>query len=146
MKVPTTLLVVEDNDLDVEKLRRCCKRQGMSNPLRHALDGYEALEILRGSNDVEKLVEPFIILLDLNMPRMGGLELLTQLRADPALASSRVFILTTSDHQRDVEAAYKFNVAGYIVKPLGIEKMNDAIDMLQRYCEVCMPPSRHDIA
>lgn len=144
MSTETTFLVVEDNELDVEKLRRCCKRQNVTNPLRHAVDGYEALDILRGTNGVEKLIEPFVILLDLNMPRMGGLELLEQLRADPALSSSRVFVMTTSDHQRDVEAAYKLHVAGYIVKPPGTEKIAMAVEMLRQYCEVCLPPANGD--
>lgn len=140
MSTATTFLVVEDNELDVEKLRRCCKRQNVRNPLRHAVDGYDALDILRGNNGADKLNEPFVMLLDLNMPRMGGLELLEQLRADPALASSRVFVMTTSDHQRDVESAYKLNVAGYIVKPPGVEKIAVAVEMLRQYCEVCLPP------
>lgn len=140
----TTFLVVEDNDLDVEKLARCCKRQNIGNPIRRAADGYEALDILRGTNGVEKLQTPFVMLLDLNMPRMGGLELLEQLRADPQLASARVFVMTTSDHQRDVDAAYKFNVAGYIVKPPGVEKINIAVEMLRRYCEICLPPAAQD--
>lgn len=140
MNEQTVFLVVEDNELDVEKLRRCFKRQKIANPIRHAEDGYEALDILQGSNGAAKLNEPFVILLDLNMPRMGGLELLQRLRADPGLRRSRVFVMTTSDHERDVEAAYLLNVAGYIVKPLGIEKITMAVDMLSQYCGVCLPP------
>jgi CheY-like chemotaxis protein len=136
-----TFLVVEDNELDVEKLRRCFRRNDIGNPMRHAADGYEALDILRGTNGVKKLDEPFVMLLDLNMPRMSGLELLEELRADPQLQGTRVFVMTTSDHRRDVEAAYRHNVAGYIVKPAGVEKISMAVQMLSQYCDLCLPPA-----
>ncbi len=138
-KLPT-FLVVEDNELDVEKLKRCFKKLDLTFPLRWAVDGYAALEILRGENGQEKLNGAYVMLLDLNMPRMSGLELLAEIRSDATLARAPVFVMTTSDHHADVDAAHGYFVAGYIVKPLEMEHMLDAVDMLRKYCEHCVLP------
>lgn len=111
------VLLVEDNVIEQEAVRRAFKREHIGNPIITAVDGIEALALLRGGNGgAEALPRPYLILLDLNMPRMNGLEFLTELRADPELRDSIVFVLTTSRSDEDRVASYNLNVAGYIVK------------------------------
>lgn len=111
-----TVLVVEDNVVDQEAIRRAFAQQRIGNPLVMAVDGIEALDRLRGTNGLEALPRPYLLLLDLNMPRMNGIELLAALRGDEALKDSLVFVLTTSRSDEDRVASYNFNVAGYVVK------------------------------
>lgn len=107
-----TVLLVEDDEVDVELVRRAFKNHRIANPLMVAQDGVAALELLRSG----QVPRPHIILLDLNMPRMGGLEFLENLRSDPQLRDSVVFVLTTSNDEADRCQAYAKNVAGYCVK------------------------------
>jgi CheY-like chemotaxis protein len=118
MEQQIKFLVIEDNELDVEKIRRSIKKLALDNPLIRARDGVEALEILRGQNGKVKLRDPYIILLDLNMPRMSGLEFLAQLRRDKQLKNAYVYVLTTSDRRKDIDATHQYNVAGYMVKDI----------------------------
>ncbi len=111
-----TFVVVEDDDVDVMVLKQSFKRLQIGNPMVVARDGVEALEVLRGTDDQDPLEKPYVVLLDLNMPRMNGIEFLTEIRKDPDLADTVVFILTTSDDERDKLSAYDNHVAGYIVK------------------------------
>lgn len=110
---PVTVLVVDDDDVDVMGVTRALKRLKITNPLVRARNGLEALALLRTEGAVER---PYLILLDLNMPRMNGIEMLAELRADSALANAVVFVLTTSDDDQDKVAAYANHIAGYIVK------------------------------
>ena len=126
-------LVIEDNELDVEKLQRCFNQLRITNPLFVASDGVEGLEKLRSG----EVPAPFIILLDLNMPRMNGLEFLAELRADPELADAVVYILTTSDHHRDIAGAHAHNVAGYIVKPLTREELSKSMEKMNAFWQIC---------
>lgn len=137
----TTILVVEDNDLDVENLMRCFKRLNIDNPVLRAKDGLEGLDILRSTDPETGLKRPCIVLLDLNMPRMNGIEFLGKVRDDETIADTPVFVLTTSDHRRDLEEAHRRNVCGYIVKPLERAQMMEAVGMLEAYCKVCELPS-----
>ncbi len=132
-RVETTFLIVDDNELDVEKIKRGFKRLDLPNNIEAARDGYEALDRLRGSNGAKKLEWPYIIMLDLNMPRMNGLEFLEALRGDSSIAHAPVFVLTTSDRQEDVSAAYRFNVCGYIVKPIAMASMFEALATLKSF-------------
>ena len=102
---PVKVLLVEDDEIDQMAVKRAFKRAGIENEMIIANDGVEALEVLRGDGD-EDFGAPYIILLDLNMPRMGGLEFLQELRQDPLLNRSIVFVLTTSDDETDIAAAY----------------------------------------
>lgn len=111
-----SILIIDDDRVDVVSVKGALEENGIANPVYVASDGLKALELLRGQNENEKISEPFLILLDLNMPRMNGMEFLQALRSDEHLKKSIVFVLTTSDDDRDKVAAYNFNVAGYIVK------------------------------
>lgn len=107
-----TVLLVEDDEVDVKAVERAIAKKGIHNPVKRAQDGAEALEMLR----LGAVPKPYIIVLDLNLPGMNGLEMLRQLRADNALQDAVVFVLTTSQARGDKLAAYSENVAGYIVK------------------------------
>lgn len=135
------ILLVEDDDIDVEMIHRAFKKAKISNPIVHATDGMEALKILRGVDGQEKMVSPYLILLDLNMPRMNGIELLEELRSDEELKSSIVFVLTTSDDDRDIIDAYNYHVAGYMVKSRAGDDFLELISMLNHYWRVIeFPP------
>jgi CheY-like chemotaxis protein len=110
------ILLVEDDEVDVDFLLRAFVKANIANKITVARDGYEALEILNGKGGHQRLPRPYIILLDINMPRMNGLEFLHVLRQDAELGSSVVFMLTTSNAQKDMLAAYDEHVAGYFLK------------------------------
>lgn len=110
------ILIVDDNEVDTLALKRAFSKANIDNPIHVAVDGVEAFEILRGENGKQALQKPYVILLDLNMPRMNGLEFLEKIRTDEDLANTIIFVLSTSAAEEDIEAAYKHKIAGYIVK------------------------------
>lgn len=135
------LLVVEDDAVDLMAIRRGFDSLRLANPVRIAHDGIEALEWLRGENGREKLPRPHLILLDLQMPRMNGLEFLAALRADPALADSVVFVLTTSKFDEDITAAYRHHIAGYIVKGTLADEFLGVVNLLEAYWRIVELPA-----
>jgi CheY-like chemotaxis protein len=124
------VLLVEDDEVDVMNVQRAFKKNNIANPLYIAGNGLEALEMLR-SGAVPRPNR--IILLDLNMPKMNGIEFLRTLRADPALASTSVVVLTTSNADRDKVEAYSLNVAGYLLKPVTFANFVDLMAALNKY-------------
>lgn len=130
------ILLVEDDLVDVMSVKRAFRDLKIANPLFEARDGIEALEHLRGTNGRTALPKPYIILLDLNMPRMGGIEFLKRVRADAALQSAIVFVMTTSDAEEDRVDAYSLNVAGYVLKHSMGHSFIDAITMLEHYWRI----------
>jgi CheY-like chemotaxis protein len=110
------LILVEDDEVDVLSIQRAFTKLKIKNPMRRVKDGIEALHLLRGEEGYEKLTSPFILLVDINMPRMSGLELIQEIRQDEDLRTAIIFVLTTSSHEEDKFAAYNLNVAGYILK------------------------------
>lgn len=136
-RVPVTLFVVDDDEIDRETILRSLEERGLENPVRTARDGEEALAILKGEGG-EPIRMPYLILLDLNMPRMNGIELLRHIRRDPELKRAVVFVLTTSNAESDRTAAYDLNVAGYILKAragLEFERVVELIDQFERNVE-----------
>ena len=127
------MLIVDDDDVDVGAIVRALRGTGIEHPFVVAHDGVEALSILRSASQGIEAAWPWIVLLDLNMPRMNGFEFLREIRSDPKLKSLVVFVLSTSDDERDKQQAYEFNVAGYLVKRSGKETMNQLIEMLRTY-------------
>jgi len=124
------ILLVEDDHVDVMNVKRAFERNRITNPLFVAADGIEALEMLRGGKvpDTRRM-----ILLDLNMPRMNGIEFLRELRRDPELQHTPVVVLTTSNDQRDKIEAYNFNVAGYLLKPVTFLNFVELTAALNKY-------------
>jgi CheY-like chemotaxis protein len=134
------ILLVEDDDIDIMNVKRAFKKNNVQNPLTVAEDGLKALEMLKSLKANNEPV-PKIILLDLNMPRMGGIEFLTELRKDEELKDISVFVMTTSSEETDIVDAYRLNVAGYIVKPLSIEQFINAVSTLNNYWTLCEYPN-----
>ena len=124
------ILLVEDDEVDVMNIRRAFKKGNISNPLFVAGNGLEALEMLRG-DEVPRTRR--LVLLDLNMPRMNGIEFLRELRADPELSPTPVVVLTTSDAERDKVEAYNLHVAGYLLKPVTFANFCETMTSLNRY-------------
>ena len=135
-KSEVTFLLVEDDDIDARAVRRAFERLKIANPLVVAHDGIEALELLRGEGGRQALARPFLILLDINMPRMNGIEFLKAVRADPDLSNALVFVLTTSTAEQDRIEAYSQNVAGYVIKSDLGSSFLDAMEMLDHYWRV----------
>ena len=127
---PLNILLVEDDSVDVMNVRRAFRKHGIGHTLFVAGNGIEALAMLRGG---ELPRERRLILLDLNMPRMNGIEFLRKLRADPELRHTSVVVLTTSDDERDRVEAFRLNVAGYILKPVTFDRFCAAMTALDNY-------------
>jgi len=124
------ILLVEDDEVDVMNVQRAFERNHLTNALYVAGNGLEALELLRG-NTIPK--ERRLILLDLNMPKMNGIEFLEELRADPDLAKTPVVVLTTSNDDQDKIDAYNLNVAGYLLKPVTFSNFCERMTTLNKY-------------
>ncbi|QDT12093.1 response regulator [Planctomycetes bacterium K23_9] len=129
------ILLIDDDDVDAMVIRRALKRNDIRNEVIVAHDGIEAFDLLRGDHGCRPISGPVMILLDLNMPRMGGLQFLSELRQDRDLRTSIVFVLTTSDDQRDRDAAYDMQVAGYLVKSRAGQELQSQISLVENYLE-----------
>ena len=136
-----TLLLVEDDIVDAEAIQRAFRQQRIANPFVVVRDGLEALRTLRGETDIV-VPHPLVVLLDINLPRMNGIEFLESLRGDPALSRTVVFVLSTSDREEDKVAAYDHHVAGYILKSRAGEDFLDVIKLLKVYWRLVeFPPA-----
>lgn len=131
-----TILVIEDDDLDFKAFQRALKSIRLANPVVRAVDGVDALEMLRGEGGHEKLAQPYMIVLDLSMPRMGGLEFLDHIRGDPNLTGSVVFVLTSSSSDYDITEAYKRHISGYITKGDPGKGVEEAVKMIDHFWRV----------
>jgi len=114
-KRQVNVLLVEDDEVDVMNVQRAFKRHRIDNPLYVANNGLDALNMLRGNDSTAVPRHRRLVLLDINMPKMNGLEFLQELRRDESLKSTPVVVLTTSDADRDRLEAYRLNIAGYIL-------------------------------
>ncbi len=122
----TSILLVEDDLLDTMNVERELRKLHIAVPLHKTRNGREALDLLRGTADTPALERlPTVVLLDINMPRMNGLEFLAEIRADPRLRELMVFVMTTSEEDTDRSRAQQLDVAGYIVKPLTFEQFGE---------------------
>ncbi len=131
-----TILLAEDDDIDAKIVERAFRKLRIANPIIRAKDGVMALELLRNGT----VSCPYIILLDLNMPKMGGLEMLEELRRDEKLSDSIVFVLTTSKDDEDKTAAYNQNIAGYIVKERLQNGFDELVKLLDYYWRIVELP------
>lgn len=123
------ILLVEDDEIDVMNVQRAFARNNMANPLHVASNGLEALEMLRAG----KIPPRRVVLLDLNMPKMNGIEFLQAVRSDPELANLTIVVLTTSNDDRDRLAAYEHHVAGYLLKPVTFPSFVELMAALNKY-------------
>ncbi len=124
------ILLVDDDEVDVMNVQRAFKKANITNPVYVAGNGIEALELLRGDGMPS---QRRIVLLDINMPKMNGIEFLREVRRDPVLRSLCVVVLTTSNEDRDRIEAYQLNVAGYLLKPVTFIHFVDVMSTLNKY-------------
>ena len=127
---PVTILLVEDDEVDVKALRWAFDKLKIANPVEVARDGGEALEMLG------QLARPFLIITDINMPRMNGIEFLRHVRASKDYRDSIVFVLTTSNDEQDKIDAYNLNVAGYMLKSDMGTSFTRAIALVENYWKI----------
>lgn len=131
-----SILIVEDDEIDIMNIERSLMKIKTSMPFAVARDGIEALEILTS----DKLVPPVLIILDINMPRMNGIEFLQQLRTLEKWKITPVVVLTSSKDEKDRINSYNLNVAGYIVKPIAFDQFTEAISLIESYWRLCEFP------
>ena len=137
MRNSKPILLVEDDRVDAMTVKRALKDLNVTNLLVHALNGEEALNLLRvGSNG-----NPCVILLDLNMPKMNGVEFLKVVKADDVLKSIPVVVFTTSQEEQDVDESFRLSVAGYIVKPADYKKFVEAMRAVNLYWTLSEAPN-----
>ena len=137
------ILLVEDDEVDIMNVERAFKKVNILNPLFIARNGIEALNMLRDTEDSPGEVphERRLILLDLNMPKMGGIEFLQHLRNDQNLKAIPVVVLTTSNQDRDLVEAYNLNVAGYLLKPVQFSHFVKLMETLNKYWSLSEMPN-----
>jgi CheY-like chemotaxis protein len=131
------ILLVEDDSVDAMTVKRALKDLNVTNPLVHTVNGEEALNHLRDESNGN----PCVILLDLNMPKMNGVEFLKAVKADDALKSIPVVVFTTSQEEQDVIDSFKLNAAGYIVKPADYKKFVEAVKAVDLYWTLSEVPN-----
>jgi len=136
------ILLVEDDEVDVMNVKRAFKKVNVTNPLYVATNGVEALVMLRSQQGQPPKVpaKRRLVLLDLNMPKMGGIEFLQELRSDPQLKATPVVVMTTSNQDQDRVEAYNLNVAGYILKPVTFTSFIELMATLNNYWTSCEMP------
>ena len=131
--IPIHIMLVEDNPGDVRLTQEALRESKVLNKLTVASDGVEALEILRSGTKGTMSVSPDIILLDLNLPRKDGREVLKEIKEDPLLRRIPVVILTTSEAEQDVLRAYDLHANCYIVKPVDLEQFMKVIRTIEDF-------------
>lgn len=134
--VPVKILLVEDDSIDVKAFKRAMTKLKISNPVSIARDGVEAWEYLDRCASGGGDETPSLVILDINMPRMNGLELLTKIRADKRLHHLIVFVLTTSNDEKDKFEAFNMNVAGYMLKSDMGNSFIRAVELIDSYWRV----------
>lgn len=130
---PIEILLVEDNEPDVLLTLEAFEDARVPNRLHVARDGVEAMRFLRGEGEHSGAPRPDVILMDINMPRKTGLEVLEEIKADPGLRSIPVVMLTTSQADDDVRASYERHASGYVVKPVGFENFLGAMRAFEAF-------------
>jgi CheY-like chemotaxis protein len=137
MRNSKPILLVEDDSVDAMTVKRALKDLNVTNPLVHTLNGEEALDHLRDKSNSN----PCVILLDLNMPKMNGVEFLKVVKADDVLKSIPVVVFTTSQEEQDVTESFNLSAAGYIVKPADYKKFVEAIKAVNLYWTLSEVPN-----
>lgn len=139
---PIEILLAEDNPGDVKLTRKGLDHGSIVNNLHVVSDGVEALEFLRQNGAYEDAVRPDLILLDLNMPRMGGREFLEEIHDEPSLRRIPVVVLTSSDAEEDVVQSYELNANAYLTKPVDFDGFVDVVQRIEDFWfeVVKMPP------
>ncbi len=130
---PVNVLLVEDDPGDVLLVREAFAERGLVKRLDVVGDGVEALRYVRREGDYAGCETPDLILLDLNLPRMGGAEVLAEIKSDAALATIPVIVLTTSGADRDVMRAYRDHANAYVTKPADFARFREIVDRIDEF-------------
>ncbi len=133
---PLNLLLIEDDPAHAEMTIRALENLRVANPIHHVTDGQQALDYLRRQGtyaDAQSSPRPNLILLDLRLPKVDGLEVLRQIKENPDLANIPVVILTTSAAESDIAHSYEFRANSYLVKPIDFPKFNQMMESLGYY-------------
>lgn len=140
---PIEILLVEDSVTDTELTVQAIRANGLRNNIHHVEDGEAAMAYLRREGVYEQALRPDVILLDLNLPKKDGREVLSAIRADPKLKPLLVVVLTTSQDEQDILIAYGLNANSYIVKPVNFQEFSDVIRTVKRFLftVVTLPPN-----
>jgi CheY-like chemotaxis protein len=136
MNKSDVILHIENEQDDVFIVQRALKRVGIDNPTVHVENGELAVDYLSGCTPITDKTEnrlPCLVLLDLSMPRMGGIEVLRWIRSQPIIKRMIVLVLTSSQNQSDITAAYDNGANGYLVKPIGIPEFQKVLASLKTY-------------
>jgi two-component system response regulator len=133
MSATVEILLVEDNPNDLELMLHALQENRVANQMRVARDGAEALELIFGTHGQPGSVSPRVVLLDLKLPKVDGLEVLRRIKADPRTRLIPVVVLTSSRQERDIVESYQLGVNSYIVKPVDFEQFTAAVKELGLY-------------
>jgi CheY-like chemotaxis protein len=123
------VLLIEDDNVDAMTVKRAMRDLHVEHPVKHSINGEEAMKYLVNP-DSEK---PFVILLDLNMPKMNGIEFLKIIKANPELKTIPIIVLTTSKEKRDIQESFELGAAGYMVKPVDYSKFVEILGKVMTY-------------
>ncbi len=139
---PMTLILAEDDDGHATLVQRNLKRAGFVNNMVHVRDGQEALDYIRGEGAYvgRTLSDYVLLLLDINMPRVDGVEVLRRIKSDPSTSKIPVIILTTTDDPREVERCYDLGCNVYLIKPVEYDRFIEAINRLGLFLQVVKVP------
>jgi CheY-like chemotaxis protein len=138
-QTPVNIMLIEDDDGDARAVQRAFQKAGLVNTITRAVDGIEAMDRLRGANGKEIIKPPLILLVDLNMPRMGGIEFLKALRTDAELHPTIAFVFTTSNRDEHRVVASDLSVAGYFTKAAAGNLLN-LVDLIGIYDQIVYFP------
>ncbi len=137
---PVNIIMVEDDEGHARLIEKNIRRAGISNPLRHFLDGTSALDYIFGDPEGPKQNGPALVLLDLNLPDMSGTDILAKIKGDEKLRAVPVVILTTTDDKQEIQRCYDLGCNVYITKPVNYESFADAIRQLGLFLAVMQVP------
>jgi len=139
---PVTILLAEDDDGHAQLVQRNLERAGLLNGLLRVRDGQELLDCLetRGGSHEQTLDEALVVLLDINMPRVDGVEALRRIKANPATHRIPVIMLTTTDDPREIDRCYELGCNVYVTKPVAYEEFIDAIRRLGLFLQIVQRP------
>jgi len=137
---PVTIVMIEDDEGHARLIERNIRRAGISNQIRHFTDGTSALEFLFNGQEGPLLNGPSLVLLDLNLPDMSGIDILARIKAEPAMKRMPVVVLTTTDDKIEIQRCYDLGCNVYITKPVNYESFADAIRQLGLFLSVIQVP------
>lgn len=137
-------LLVEDDEDHAELIRQSFSLERLANRIDHVTNGEDALDFLKNVGRFAESVRPHVVLLDLNLPRMSGLDVLERIKDDPKLRQIPVVMLTTSEAPADRARAYEHNANSFVTKPIGFEQLQQVVRQLELYWTICNQPPEVD--